>query len=110
MSDTTPPFGVGISCSSPKAIAPMVAAAANGHHQRSGRVASGTRDAGATDAALDGPARTSRRAAARIATSSSADGSSREAARHAESGRVATIVGFGDVIAGPRAHTQPRGA
>ena len=81
------------------AIAPIVAAAASGHHQRSGRSDSGTPAFFAS--VLCGPAPISRRAAARIASSSAAGGSSREAARHAASTRVSRRS-FGSCVLTPR--------
>ena len=69
-------------CSTPNAIAPIVAAAASGNHQRSGRVASAT-----AVLASRGPAPTSRRAAARIAASSAGGGASLDTEAHAWSKR-----------------------
>ena len=87
-------------CSNPSATAPIVAAAASGNHQRSGRVASGT---GAS--AWRGRAPTSRRAAARIAASSDGDGSSLDADAHAASKRGSRGIGLSSrrsVIGNPR--------
>jgi hypothetical protein len=104
MSETTlgPPVSAGSSCSNPKAITPIVAAAASGHHHRWGRVASSTRGARVADPVRSGPAPTSRRAAARTASLSAAGASSCEKSRHAASRRGSRrSSGAGDVIAGP---------
>jgi hypothetical protein len=74
----------GASCTSPKAIAPMAAAAAKPHHQREGSRASASVS---SSPAVRGRDATSRCAAARIAASTARDGSSVECARHAASSR-----------------------